>query len=450
MLRRELFLLAHEFGDLSFYPTYRYLLRNQWKAYPELLSQQEKALRGMIRFACEQVPYYRRIFRELKLEPGDIRTVRDLEKLPVLTKATIREHWEEFKPANLASLNYHDEVTGGTSGTPFPFRLSTHARFLGAALGYRGWGYAGYQPGDSMVHLWGRIDPSTLKRTLYQTVRNIKMLSVMEMDDRHMEEIVKILNASRPAFIRAIPSGIYFLACWMEKQGKTVPPPRAILTTTEKLYPHMRKMVEEAFGCEIYDGYGLYDGGLSSFECPAHAGLHVDTERSILEVADSGGNQLEKGCGRILATSLVNQALPFLRYETGDEGQISDETCACGRGSHLLKGVMGRSFDYAETPEGMYVAAGYFMMFFWDVWREVREYQVVQDRPETIVFNLVPEPDLSPQARQALEEKLRDYVHRSSGRWDVEIRYVDTIDRTGTGKFRFLINRVPHPTVAGT
>jgi phenylacetate-CoA ligase len=451
MLRRELFLLVHEFGDPSFYSMYRYLLQNQWKPYPELLAQQEAALRAMIRFSWEQVPYYRRLFRQLNLDPTDIRTVQDLRKLPVLTKDTIRQHWGEFTPANLASQKYHDDVTSGTSGTPFPFRLSTHVRFLGAALGYRGWGYAGYEPGDSMVHLWGQVEKSPLRRALLQISRNIRQISVMEMDDRHMEEIVQTLNATRPAFIRAIPSGIYFLACWMSLHGKSVPPARAIFTTTEKLYPQERARVEEVFGARIYDGYGLYDGGLSAFECPEHAGLHVDTERSILEVVDSGGNPQETGCGRILATSLHNHALPFLRYETGDMGEISDETCACGRGARLLTEVMGRSFDYVVTPEGKYVAAGYFMMFFWKTWKEIREYQIVQDRPETLVCNLVVEEHVSRKDLEALEQQIRDHAHQASDQWNVEIRYLDSIDRTKTGKFRFVINRMkPPPATAGT
>ena len=60
---------------------------------------------------------------------------------------------------------------------------------------------------------------------------------------------------------------------------------------------------------EVYDGYGLNDGGVSAYECPEHAGLHIDTERSIMEVVDGEGHQMNRGDGRILATSLYNYAI---------------------------------------------------------------------------------------------------------------------------------------------
>ena len=138
MFRKGLFILAHQCGDTSFYPAYKKLVRNQWKPYAELKRDQEKQLRHLIEFSYENVPYYRNLFKNLGLLPGDIRTVEDLEKLPILTKDIIKEHWEEFKPANLSSMKYYNQATGGSTGTPFHYRLSKRDRFLSAALLYRG------------------------------------------------------------------------------------------------------------------------------------------------------------------------------------------------------------------------------------------------------------------------------------------------------------------------
>jgi phenylacetate-CoA ligase len=99
----------------------------------------------------------------------------------------------------------------------------------------------------------------------------------------------------------------------------------------------MRENIENTFGCDIYDGYGLNDGGVGAYECSEHSGLHIDMERSIMEIVDKKGHQMEDGVGSILATSLYNYAMPFIRYETGDLGHIIPTNCGCGRGSRLLK-----------------------------------------------------------------------------------------------------------------
>lgn len=157
MLHKGLFIVAHQCGDLSFFSTYKELVKNQWKPTEELKSDQEKHLRHLIKFAYENVPYYRRLFQQLKILPEDIQRIEDLEKLPVLTKDIIKEHWEEFKPVNLSSMKYYEWSTGGSTGTPFRYRLEKFDRFLGGAMLYRGWGYAGYELGDRMVFLAGAL-----------------------------------------------------------------------------------------------------------------------------------------------------------------------------------------------------------------------------------------------------------------------------------------------------
>ena len=111
----------------------------------------------MVNFAYQNVPYYHKLFNRLGLNPGDIRTVKDLEKLPFLNKEIINKNPDDFKPLHLKRIKYTTAATGGTTGTPLQYRLSGFDRFLGGALLYRGWGYGGYQLGDRMVFLAGLV-----------------------------------------------------------------------------------------------------------------------------------------------------------------------------------------------------------------------------------------------------------------------------------------------------
>jgi len=441
MFRKGLFVLAHQCGDPSFYSTYKRLVQNQWRPYEELKANQEKQLRHLIEFSYENVPYYRNLFEGLKLSPGDIRTVEDLEKLPILTKDIIKEHWEELKPVNLLSMKYYKRATGGSTGTPMQYRLSKNDRFLGGAILYRGWGYGGFELGDKMVILAGSsLDvgkKSFLSAKFHETARNIRKLSSFDMGESEMREYSQTINSFKPKFIRGYASSIYFFARWLEENQVSVPSPEGVLTTAEKLFPHMRKTIGDVFDCNVYDNYGLNDGGISAYECPEHTGLHIDTERSILEVVDGDGLAVDSGEGQILATSLHNYAMPFIRYTTGDEGFLLDEPCACCRGYPLLKEVLGRQQEMLVTPEGKHIHGEYITHIFWEI-PHVKEFQVVQKEINQLTFNVVPE--------EGFDEKSLDYVRsvissRSKG-WNIDFQFVDAIDRSQAGKYKFIINEV--------
>jgi phenylacetate-CoA ligase len=441
MVQSKLFILAHQAGNRHFHSTYRYLAKNQWRPYPELREQQDGRLECLVRYAYDQVPYYRRLFDQLGLRPRDVRRVEDLEKLPILTKETIRQNWEDFKPAQLASLRYQVRHTGGSTGTPFTYRISSYNRFCAAAVLYSGWGYAGYELGDRMIFYAGSaldVGTSSWMRTrVHETVRNIRKISSVDTSDTAMERFAATFNRFKPQFFRGYPNPIYFFAKYLVDHDIEIHSPVAIFTTAEKLYPHQREAIMDAFGCDVFDHYGLNDGSVEAFECPEHAGLHINTERGVMEVVDDRGEPRECGEGRILATSLHNEAMPFIRYDTGDIGHLIEDECACGRGYRMLKSVMGRKVDVLLTPEGRTVFPGFFVRLL-DECEGIAGYQVIQERPDTIQIRIAPAGDFDANHLDAV----RSTVHDQVPAWNLEIAYVESIEKTGAGKNRYVVNRL--------
>lgn len=445
MLNKELFILAHTIGNANFYSTYKNLLKSQWMTYPELKKVQEKKLRYMINYAYNNVPYYHRLFDDLKLSPSDIKVFGDLEKLPILTKYLIKQNWEDLKPVNLDKMKYYTRSTGGSTGIPLQFRLSKYDRFLSGALLYRGWGYADFELGNKMVFLAGTSldvgsNPFIVKRA-HEVARNIKKLSAFDMDNNEMLKYTKIINSFNPKFIRGYASSIDFFAKYIEDNDISINSPSAVFTTSEKLYPHMRQRISSAFGCEVYDGYGLNDGGISAYECKEHNGLHIDTERSIMEIVSDGGEQISCGEGKILATSLHNYAMPLIRYETGDLGDLTYDVCSCGRHSMLLKNIVGRDKELLVTPAGKYVHGAAFyndiICEFKDS-NEIIECQIIQKNKKSIIFNMVCKNNFD----MSQLDNVRDIVRKRSDGWDVEFRILDEIERTKAGKYKFIISEL--------
>ena len=442
MFQKLLLILAYSIWDRNFYPTYKRLVRNQWKSYEELKKEQEKMLRNMINFCYKEVPYYHKLFKELKLTPDDVKTIEDLQKIPVLNKDIIKNNWESFNPLKRNKMKYYVQATGGTTGTPFNYRLFKFDRFLGRALLYRGWGYRGYELGDKMVLLGGSSlaigTKSNLVTRVHEVARNIKKFSSFDMGEKEMKQYVNIINSFKPKFIRGYASSIYFFSKWIEENEIKTHQPLSVFTTAEKLHLNMRKKIGAVFNCDVYDSYGLNDGGLSAYECSEHCGLHIDTERSIMEVVDKDGNQLETGEGEILATSLYNFAMPFIRYDTTDIGYIVDDVCSCGRSYKLLKELTGEHHEMLTTPEGKRIHTEFFTHIFEEIANSVHQFQVVQEKLDKIVIKIVPENDFDEKQLN----KIKDIIEKRSEGWNVEFEFVDEIERTKAGKYKFIINKI--------
>jgi phenylacetate-CoA ligase len=111
----------------------------------------------------------------------------------------------------------------------------------------------------------------------------------------------------------------------------------------------MRTQIEQALGLVAINFYGLSEmcGPGVAAECPAHAGLHVQEDHFVVEVIDpSDGRAVEPGTeGELVFTTLAKEALPLLRYRTGDIGRVAGEPCVCGRTTVRLSGLRGRHDD---------------------------------------------------------------------------------------------------------
>lgn len=446
MIRKAMFILAHTIGHKDFYPMYRKIMKDQWKPYEELKIEQEHQLKKIINYSYKNVPFYRKLFDSLNLKPTDIKEIKDLEKLPILTKSEIKNNWDDFKPDNLNEINYYDRSTGGSTGTPFQYRITKFERFLDGATIYKEWGSGGYKLGDRMVFLGGssvgigtiETLSANFEKKINEYTRNIKMLSSFDMSEKEIKKYINTINSFKPYYIYGYAGSIYFFSKWIEEHNVDILKPKGIFTTAEKLYPHMRLQIENVFDCKVYDTYGLNDGGVHAFECSEHCGLHIDTERSIMEVVDKDGYQLHYGEGKILATSLFNYAMPFIRYDTGDIGILTNETCACGRGYKLLKEVIGRSADVLITPEGKNVHGWIFNKIFREYAKNIKEFQVVQEKLDKIVINIVPEHGFVDTQLDLIRETIRT---KSKG-WIVEFNLVDSIDKTQAGKNKYVINKL--------
>jgi len=420
------------------------LEKTQWWSPTELKRFQQKRLQLLIKHAYENVPYYHRLFNQLGLKPQSIKNVADLQQLPILTKETIRNNFNDLIAKNYSKEELIPSSTGGSTGEPMRFFIDRKWNTWNMAAAYRQWGWAGYDVGDKIVYLWSAPQDlqqlSKLKTKIFYLMMRTIMLNAFNMTEKTMDEYIDILKKFKPKVINAYASAIYLMAHYMEKRKIWDIQPKAVLTTADMLFEHRRKTIENVFGCEIFDYYSGRDTSLQAGECPEHFGYHLSIENAVIEFIKDNEHVNVGELGKIIITDLCNFAMPFIRYEIGDLGVPSDEICSCGRGLPLMKSIKGRILDTIITPDGKYLTGELFPSIFadYDI-KGIKEYQIIQKTKEKLLIKLVKENDYSDDDLKLYINIIRKHVGKNI---NINVKFVKKIEPTISGKHRPIISEV--------
>jgi len=429
--------------DARAFEILRLLEKTQWWPPPKLEQFQQQRLQALLRHAYENVAYYHRVFNQLGLRPGDIKSTGDLQQLPILTKDTIRNNLDDLVARNYPRQKVYPGATGGSTGEPLRFFVDRRSGAWNVAAAYREWGWAGYNVGDRMAYLWGSPQDlsyqAKFKFKIFDFIRRIILLDAFNMTERDLEEYVQVLRKFKPKVINAYTSAVYLMARYMEQKGISDVRPKAILLTTEMLFAYQRETIERAFGCPVFDYYGSREVTLQAGECPEHSGYHLAVENGLVEFVRDGKDVAPGELGKIVITDLCNYAMPFIRYETGDLGVLSDEMCPCGRGLPLMKSIEGRTTDILRRDDGGYVSSPGLTVVIKD-FRNIKQIQIIQKIIGHVTLKVVKGESYSDKDSELLEQVMKRYLGSNT---QIDMCYVDSIPVTPSGKYRFTISEVP-------
>jgi phenylacetate-CoA ligase len=385
------------------------------------------------------------LFKTARLKPTDIKKVTDLKKLPILTKDIIRKNLPDLVSKNHQKNQLIPTATGGSTGEPMKFFIDINWEAWNMAAAYRQWGWAGYNLGDKMVYLWSAPQDISfqtgIKTKLLNISHRILYLDALQLTEKTLDDYIKTLRSYKPKIINAYVSAIFIMAQYMEKKEITDIRPKAILTSCETLLPHQRKTIERAFGCSVYDYYSGRDTTFQAGECPEHTGHHMTIENAVVEFLKNNEPVARGENGKIIITDLENYAMPFIRYEIGDLGRLSDKKCTCGRNLPLLKEISGRIRDIIINKDGKYINGAFFSMLFYDkkgMTKGIKQYQFIQKTMDHSILKLVKDEDFSQKELNKIIQKIQEQC----GDMKIDIEFVDSISPTKSGKYRSVLSEV--------
>lgn len=412
---------------------------SQWWTTADIEAYQAHQLQQFLGRLRQHNAYYQALFETLGLGEQDFADKGVLQRLPLLDKATIRQHQQEMVSDFCHAP--HFMTTSGSSGTPLRFVLGKERISHDVAAKWRATRWWGVDIGDKEAVIWGsniELSGQGRAKALRDKLFRSRLFPAKQLDAAGMDRLLDNLQTFAPAMIYGYPSILTLLAEHARAKGRGYGAMglKVIFCTAEKLYPHQRQTIEAFFKAPVANGYGSRDAGFIAHECP-EGGLHISAEDIITEVLDEQGQRCQPGMvGELVVTHLGTGDFPMLRYRTGDLAVMAEGTCACGRGLPRFADVIGRSNDVLRATNGAAVHGAYIGNIVRED-RAVCHFQLVQESARHFILKVVAYPGMQVETA-VLSDKLQAVLGNEA---EIRIDVVQNIPAEATGKYKYIINR---------
>jgi phenylacetate-CoA ligase len=431
-------------GELAERRYLREFERTQFLCPEEMRALQWERLRRLLDHAYRRCPFYKERFDAAGLVPSDLRALEDLRALPALEKREIQERRAELIAGDWPARDLLPNHTGGSTGRPLAFFLSKDRKCARAAATTRHNRWAGWDIGDKVACLWGAAQdgPAGWRSRLRGRFLDRQLfLDAGHITEAKLEEFDAALKRFRPRVLLAYARAAVLFARYLRWRGRDAYQPHSIVTSAEVLEDADRALVEDVFGCPVFNRYGCREVSVIASECTAHRGLHTMAEGLYVEIehSTSQGGAL----GAILITDLLNYAMPLIRYRIGDIASWETGPCPCGRGLPRLARVAGRITDFVVGTDGRLVSGIFLATYVVGKRPSLGQVQILQETAGQLLFRIQRGP-----AFRAQEDT--DYLQQAARRYlgagtVVDWEFVDELPAESSGKFLFCRSQAaPH------
>ncbi|MFC2122786.1 phenylacetate--CoA ligase family protein [Bacteroidota bacterium] len=309
-----------------------------------------------IDYAYRNAPAAKAIMDKAGVTPADIRTVKDLEKLPITRKMDLIESEKANPPfGGFLAIPIEDvERIFVPPGPAYEPHFAENIKWFAKSF-YAG----GFRKGDIVINTFTyHMSPAGM--VLHESIRACGATTIAMGTGNTDMQIQTMLHLKVSGFI-GTPSFLMTIIKQAEQMGhdfcRDFNLQRAWFTG-EMLPPSLRKVLEEDYHINTSQAYAVTEtGGAVAYECPQKSGMHLMDEY-LMEIVDhETGKQLGPGeIGEIVVTPLHNKTWGLIRFGTGDLSSYTTESCSCGRTADRLVGIVGRTGD-AVKVRGMFVVA---------------------------------------------------------------------------------------------
>ncbi len=391
----------------------------------------EKRLRGALS-AASNVPFYVQRMRGAGVDTeGGLqgRNASDvLRCLPPISKRELQDAGPAAVKGGQIDPAWHSSLSSGSTGEPLRVHYDARAwTVLKYLVKYRARVACGLRP-HHRVALLDAIGPDKEGLTLLERAGWFHRISVFRPPD----EIAECLTRYSPNVVYGLPSSLHDVAVELGSQAASLHL-RAVFTSGEFLLESVKNHIREAYACPVYDVYGSSETKEVAWEC-REGSLHINVDVVLIEVLQENGEPVPPGDeGEIVATLLFNEAMPLIRYRTGDRGSLLPGRCCCGVSFPKLGVVTGREADALKLGKDRRISP-YVLTCALERIAGLRRYQVTQVQRTGLKIRAVGETGVSQDTiARTIESALKQAI---PGSLTVTVDFLEQLPRGPGVKFR--------------
>ncbi len=314
----------------------------------ELKKLQSERLVKMVSYVYHNVPYYREKMQKAGVEPGDIRGLEDIEKLPFTTYEDLNKAY----PFGLAAVPKSELVrvhaSSGTTGKP---KIAVYTRRdidTWSECAARCLTMAGVTR-DDVIQVGYGYGLFTGGLGAHYGAEYVGAL-VLPMSTGNTKKLIDMMIDCGATSIACTPSYLLHVAEDLQKAGLVDKIKlKTAICGAEPWTNEMRASIEKQLGIKAYDIYGLTEilGPGVAADCDAHAGLHIWEDHFLPEILDPATLKAvpEGQSGELVITTLTKEGMPMIRYRTKDLTSLETSKCSCGRTMARIQRFKGRTDD---------------------------------------------------------------------------------------------------------
>jgi len=418
-----------------------------WRiSYDQLEQYRDRQFRRMVRYAYD-VPVYRRKYRAAGIYPADIRGIKDIKKLPTVSKNDFRKNFPQgIVHPYFDTTHAHLVSTSGSTGQPVSLYTDVYT-VIKALFGFirelREYNVSWHKTKMSViVDLTPEsAEEAYLARTVMPYLGKLfsfDNLQILHVGDEPRDLIEKI-DGFQPEFLGGYPGVLRALAVLKRKGHGEHIQPRVMSSSGAVLDDYTKRYIEDAFHAPIFDVYGSTEAGPVAFEC-REGNYHIHSDFVHLEFLDGQGEDVAPGePGHLVITKLYGRGTPVIRYTGMNDFIIPLEgLCPCGINTHLLGIVGGRKADSIILDEGKIIPPSAITGIPGKVMHEmgtdkIQQFQIVQKSLSRVEILLVIDGALrhvGPPVDRIREELQRRFQEKFGNGVEVEVKEVDHIKQS--------------------
>jgi phenylacetate-CoA ligase len=420
----------------------------EWQAWSRTEAQawQNEQLCRIVELAATRVPYYRNLW--LGLDWRSVRLTTDLHGLPTLDKQAIRQNERQFIVEGINPKSLWMEKTSGTTGTALriycPRELLRQWWAISEVM-VRNVAGVGQEIPRAMMGGRPVVRGKAKSPPYWRFNRRWKQLylSSYHVSPNTALDYLGAIRKRGSQWMIGYGSAIAALAESALQMNLAPLPLQAVIVSGDTLLPGMRSSIEQFFQCKCYDLYGHCEKVCLAMECP-QGRMHVIPAAGILEILREDGSPCAPGeVGEIVATGLLNDAMPLIRYRVGDYAAWAEEQdCRCGNSQPVIANLEGRVDDYVITGTGRKIGrlAGFRRS------TRIHSAQLVQDSLDHAFLLVRPGREYSYKEALAV---CNDVLSRV-GDLEIDIVEVPEIPKTPQGKLVTVVRLFDRPDMRRT